>query len=277
MQNLNTNLFKLMISSIICLCIGCTKSGGDGGDNGSGGGDINSCGDIGLRTKIINGTTCQEGSSPLVSLAIQAGEDVNLCTGSLVTANKVLTAAHCFQTDAINGITVTGGPVGAGSQRTTVDEIIPHPGFNIAPDGTLKNDIAILTLTKALSLPTFPIFASRQIKSGEELSIYGFGKDEKDETGLLKSGRMTVSDISQDNIFAIYTSDSSNTCTGDSGGPAIFTAERDDGARVTGLIGVTSTGSGDNCNLGERSSFTNLVNPEVLDFIRENVPGVSIQ
>ena len=285
---LTISLLLLLLAS---LTTGCTKDSGDGGSNGDDGVPKETCSLIGLEPKIINGTTCIQGRAGVVSIAIRGPQDASLCTGTMVTKSVVLTAAHCFQeieAAIANGeataedftIEVTGGPVGAGSQRTTASEITTHPDFDLAVDQTLQNDIAYITLSEPLDLDTLPVLVSRQVQIGDKLAIYGFGLDEDQRTGIPKSGTMTVEDLSQDNIFADFDNSSSNTCTGDSGGPAIIRAKNASGQTITGLVGVTSTGSAtgaQSCSKGERSSFTNLASPQVVNWLRANISGIRIE
>ena len=287
MKNLRA-LTAFITSTLLCLTLvvsmtGCTKGSSKKSSSGSGSGSggkndfttpAQRCTLLGLNPRIINGSTCIEGSSPIVSLVIKADRGVQLCTGTLVKRDTILTAGHCFEADPTE-IIVTGGPVGAGSQRTTAASVSVHPKYDNAPDGTLKNDVAVVTLTRALSLPTASIFASTPVENDDEIYIYGFGLDEEEKTGILKSGTMTITDITQDNIFAEFTKETSNSCSGDSGGPVYSRAKRADGQTILGLVGVISAGT-NNCNIGERSSFTNLLNPEVLDFVRGEVPGLRI-
>lgn len=246
-----------------------------------------SCSNIGLDTKILNGTSCIEGSSPVVSLELTIDVDgvaqVGLCTGSMVTSDTVVTAAHCFESGEVLEVVATGGPVGIGSQRSVASSVIVHPAYNVAVDGTLKNDVAIVKLAAPLNLPTFPVIISHTLEEGDQLDIYGFGQDDDEKAGFLKSGSLHIDDISQDNIFAVFDDTSSSVCFGDSGGPATYDADVD-GKSVVGLVGLTSTGQPDPddenpsaCQDGQLASFTNLLNPEVLNFLRDNVPGLALR
>lgn len=268
---------KLISLTILVLSLAACQAGGDSEDDPK-----NSCSEIGLETKVLNGTACVEGNSPVVSLELTVTIDnlvqTGLCSGSLITPDTVLTAAHCFNEGEVTQIVVTGGSTGSGSQRAFATSYYVHPGFDTAVDGTLKNDAAIVKLEKSLSLPTFPIITSRDIQPGDRLDIYGFGQDDEQTAGFLKSGILHIDDISQDNIFAVYDDKSSATCFGDSGGPAVYSLDTATEQDVVGLVGLTSTGEVDAtthiCAEGQRQSFTNIQNPEVLNFIAENAPGV---
>lgn len=262
--------------------VGCTNGGGDSETTNEDGSTrpVQQCSLIGLQPRIINGTACEEGNSPVVSLElIYEGGAKNLCSGTLIKRDTVLTAGHCFdqgEEQGLETIIVTGGSTGTGSQRVAAAEYSRHDGYDSSIDGAVKNDVALVTLERSLSLPTSSIFASADLKVGDPLAIFGFGLDEDERTGIFKSGTMTIDSITQDNIYAIYSKTSSNTCNGDSGGPVYMRGTRPDGKTITGLVGVVSAGLGEGCPVGQPSSFTNLANPEVLDWIRTNAPGVRI-
>jgi hypothetical protein len=85
---------------------------------------------------------------------------------------------------------------------------------------------------------------------------------------------MTIAHITDEVVIAEFAEEGSNTCFGDSGGPATLTFTESDGSLHTGLVGVTSGGSSQACEKGELSSFTNLQAQPVISFIRETVPGL---
>ncbi|NDC39010.1 MAG: hypothetical protein EBZ48_13325 [Proteobacteria bacterium] len=107
--------------------------------------------------------------------------------------------------------------------------------------------------------------------SGDLLAIFGFGYNENGAVGLgtLRSGQMRVEETDTNHILAIYDGNGSNTCSGDSGGPAL--AQNATGA--WGIIGITSTGSVETCGVGDNSIFTNLADPQMIGFIESIVTG----
>lgn len=281
-SSLQTLKFKALVGSLLTALAfsGCTNGGGGNDTETNEDGSIRpaeQCSLIGLQPRIINGTACKDGDSPVVSIEIVYEDGVkSLCSGTLIKRDLVLTAGHCFEKEPAQLI-ITGGDTGTGSQRVAAADYSIHDGYDNSIDGAVKNDVALVSLERGLNLPTASIFASADPKVGDNIAVFGFGLDENERTGIFKSGSMTIDSITQDNIYALYTKTSSNTCNGDSGGPVYLRGARDDGKTITGLIGVVSAGLGDGCPLGQPSSFTNLANPEVLDWIRTNAPGVRIE
>jgi secreted trypsin-like serine protease len=271
--------FLIFLAIFSVLLASCTKSSKDKNSKDL---QTNACGDIGLDSKtlpigkIINGTACENKASAVVFLEIEFGDASAACTGTMLTSTDVLTASHCFPfepTSILVGNTIANVP------SVSASRVSIHPGA--APDpltGAIVHDIAIVHLSKPLSVPTLPIFASHPIEDGDAFSIFGYGQDERKKAGTLKSGQMRASNVSGDFIVADFDGkEGSNTCFGDSGGPAIFTAKRDDGRKITGVVGTTSTGTADNCGKGDSSAFADVQLQGNLDFIRSKVPGVRIE
>jgi len=263
---------------LLTLVLGLTliSCGGGGGDSTGGSGLANNaCDALGLPTKslrIINGTTCgnlAQSSVVRVVLLDSAENAIGFCTGTLITSTQVITAGHCFEIHP-TFVAVSSGDAGS-AVAVSATRIIVHPGYSNTSSAAF-NDVAIINLQKGLSAPTLPILTSFSPSAGDIVSIFGYGQDENGQfDGLnLKSGEMKLSAVSVNHFSADFNGDGSNTCLGDSGGPLTFTR---DGR--TGLIGVTSTGTQDQCLSGDHSLFTNLQSAGVIDFIKANAPGAA--
>lgn len=265
-------LFIFTFSFVLNAC-----SGGSGDDDGGGSPDpllTNACSVIGLNTRIINGTACSDNNSPVVQIRILPDNDPREfnCSGTLITATDVLTAAHCF--------------LQSGSGRTFVvinNQSIPgtatlHPSAAIVSDGDdveVVFDVAIVKLSRAVSLPTLPVLISDPVVTDEVISIYGYGLDENGVLGTLRSGQSRVDSVDEQHIAAEFTGDGSNSCNGDSGGPAVMAIVRD-GISVPGIVGLVSSGSVESCGIGDRSLYTNVTSQSMLNFIQSTAPGVNL-
>lgn len=75
----------------------------------------------------------------------------NICSGSIIAASWVLTAAHCLEDISAKQITVYAGSNKRwnGTQILSVSKIVVHPSFDKA---TYTNDIALLHLSTPLNL-----------------------------------------------------------------------------------------------------------------------------
>jgi hypothetical protein len=160
-------------------------------------------------------------------------------------------------------------------QRLTPTKINLHPD---AADlgSSFINDVALLTISPPdgdIPLPGVSIADGLAI--GEKLYILGYGVTSGSSqagSGVLRIGEMRVDEVTEDLIFSDYTPPTlSNTCFGDSGGPAFV----EDGDGTLALAGIVSTGRNVLCVVGDRSAFTNLTKQSLRAFIEDNKPCAS--
>ena len=228
--------------------------------------------------KIVNGTACGNlQNSPVVRVAVfdAAGQPLGLCSGTMIESNKVLTAAHCVPNGTTSGAVVYGNPGNTSTVFASRIAVNPKyiPSSISSPGFAAFNDVAVLTLRSSLPLPTSAILGSGNIRSGDEIAIFGYGTDENGEFDFadLKSGEMLVEQVTNNHISAIFNGDGSNTCQGDSGGPAYI-----DLGNEVAVAGVTSTGTVQDCSEGDNSLFINLSGSDVLDFIVSEAPNARV-
>lgn len=254
-----------------------TSCGGDG-DGDDDGAELRTdvCSVLGLASrelnpKIINGTECSTQNSPVLPITLfNSDGTISSCTGSAIDSQHILTAAHCFIF-----VTVQSASVEFNSQNVFATEVFIHPDVSIDQERLVVfNDVAILKLNRSIGAPVLPLILSRDSKKSDLISIFGFGLDEAGNIGTLRSGEMRLNNVTENHLFAKFGGEGSNTCNGDSGGPALITFANDSGATVTGIAGLTSSGSLETCQAGDNSVFANVQSASILDFITSVVPGV---
>ncbi len=219
------------------------------------------------QARIIGGGPAGNGEWPAMAAVIESGGDPfwdQFCGGSLIRADWILTAAHCFydgsgqQIRFTNDVEILVGlnnlTAGQG-ERISVTQVIPHPQYN---DFTLDNDIALMKLSRA-SQQT-PILESdantiAQLSNGATTTAIGWGTtsyDPPDYPIALHEVDVPYIDTSTCNAIPTFaglvTSNmhcaglpqgGKDTCFGDSGGPLML----DVGGKHR-VIGITSWGNG---------------------------------
>jgi hypothetical protein len=226
------------------------------------------CGKTRLKdqsAKIVGGRECEASNGTVVKLLLADEEDnQTICSGVRLNRTTVLTAAHC-----LNEFVFSVSVELASGERIAPTEIVLHP--EAANLGSLFiNDVALLTISPPegeVAPPPVPI--AERVTKGDTLAILGYGATsgaDSTDSGVLRIGEMQVDQVTENSIFSDYTPPTlSNTCFGDSGGPAFI----EDGNGGIALAGITSTGTNETCAVGDRSAFANLTNPALRAFVEE--------
>ena len=278
-------LLSLVALSFLCSC-------------GSSGDATDECSDIGLPSRILSGTECGDVSrSSVVRIELyDDGDELGVCSGTVIAPTKILTAAHCVIDDVdearieVGGKTIKSIRLAAHPDAEVDDEEITSP----------DRDVAVITLEEPTDISPLPIFIGTDIQRGDEFSIFGYGLSENDEDEL-RSGRMEIEDIEDEYFNSEFDGDTSGACFGDSGGPGIVSINPG-GNYSPGVVGVISAiGSpglfprppfpflnglpfpfplplpfGNNTSYCERGAVTYLANLQiqaVIDFIAAEAPG----
>lgn len=162
------------------------------------------------------------------------------CTGVLITDNVVATAAHCVATSPPQQIYFGSDPRTKKGTFIAVTTTRIHPEFD---EDSLENDVAVVGLAVTAPVAPLTIVTTEFDASfvGREIRLVGFGATGADATTDLRkrSGKTSITSYTDDDFR--FRPAPSQTCLGDSGGPAL--------ARVgdhEAVIGLTSSGDS-NC------------------------------
>lgn len=227
---------------------------------------------------IIGGLEAAAGTFPWMAFIVDEHAGYfDLCSGTVVSPNVVLTAGHCVENEETGTVNAPGdyavvtGNVdwhGTPRQVSGVSRVIPDAGylrtFGVGDAGLLE--LSTPTTAPAIQLATWPS-DEHVIEGGDLAVVAGWGKTFPEEEGLPLQLRWAETVIQRpryceeeaptffpsEELCAIDPpSFSTGTCFGDSGGPLI--GPNPEGSGVV-EIGLTSHGYGE-CSTERPSVFT---------------------
>ena len=217
---------------------------------------------------IVNGEAAPQGEQPwMVGIAqaqISDGYAAQFCGGTLISAEWVLTAAHCTYDEAGVAFPATDLDVLVGryrlssaqGERIGVDQIVRNPAFEAT---TYRNDIALLHLSRPAKAT--PVHLALSMRSDLErpavkAMVAGWGVTADGEaTDVMQRAQLPLTSaracqtayaqiglsIDANTLCAGYAEGGIDACGGDSGGPlAVWDAQTQSWVQ----IGIISWGEG---------------------------------
>merc|ERR1711935_530237 len=215
--------------------------------------------------RIVGGANAGSTIPWQVSLRNSASGDDHFCGGTILDANTVLSAAHCFHNGHQGVVAVAGAhkrSVNTGVQTSTISKSIYNQDAKYNKEN-MDNDIIILKLTTALKFnenvqpaclpPT--TFAPENSKDMSVVSGWGTlkaGGSLPDILQYVNVPLMTSADCKKTGygsaailpsmVCAGYAAGGKDSCQGDSGGPLVVPKSSSDDTAI--IYGVVSWGAG---------------------------------
>lgn len=206
----------------------------------------------------------EEALSGVVALRVGTGNTFELCSGSLIAPNVVLTARHCVTQNVTSSVSCDQNGRSANGKHVAADEdptIIgvytgPRPNFARKPEARAKaivgpkgdflcdSDIALVVLEQAIdSVTPLSVRLQGPAREGELVRSVGYGQNDQDEPIGTRFRRNDVRVLAQGRTVSASRTPlgthefevGQSICQGDSGGPAIS-------QETHAVIGVVSRG-----------------------------------
>jgi secreted trypsin-like serine protease len=187
----------------------------------------------------------------------------SLCSGSVLSATRVLTTAHCVGNPATMTVRTGSSSAFFGGEAHGVTSIAIAPGWARG----FQSDLAVLTLSYPTSSPAVPLASAAEDASytqpGAPLSVAGFGTRNPVSFGKSKVGVLRVANVAARRCplpaWAICDAGGKSglvafrrikrrikhhpvmrtICSGDSGGPLVATTPA--GPRLVGIAEASSS------------------------------------
>ena len=204
-----------------------------------------------------------------------------ICTGSLIRADIIITAAHCTFDKGFYWVKLGADTLDSDQPLLEVSGTWRNARYS---KKTITNDLGILKLTrpvmdvKPIAIPTKSQLS--KVAKLKKFQMYGWGNDQNNEVAkFLRTAKLDLQDAAARRAYGsnfkpeimlasgryikaekLY----AGGCNGDSGGPLIGVVN----GRPT-LVGLTSWGSAQGCDRGKPTIFTRV--SYYLDNIRSGV------
>lgn len=234
------------------------------------------------NNKIVGGKALKYSDSTASSVVFISTENAQghneICTGTFISENLILTAGHCIAKDK-DGMSVSFRPKDFASTQNIVDiEIVDAFKLDFSPLNVVRNDMGVIRFKGGLPpeatialLPT-----EKNLKEAKALtfSAVGYGRNtgvKSDDPmaptgeGILRTKKLISEPISaQSDIFKIdQFKNKGGVCFGDSGGPAFI---KDSKTNKNIVVGVASavltdrkgTGIDENDDCQNESMYLNM-------------------
>jgi len=144
------------------------------------------------QKSVIGGTPVSIAQYPYVASVLTPN---TLCTGTVISSTRVLTAGHCVGNPATMTVRTQSPSSFAGGEALGVESIAYAPGFA----HQFENDLAILTLKTPTTATPIQLADANEdaayTRAGAPLSVAGFGNRNPLLVGKARIGELTATTV----------------------------------------------------------------------------------
>lgn len=245
----------------------------------------------GATTSVINGQEAATGTFPYMAFVeFDNGVEGDLCSGTVVSSNVVLTAAHCVLNETFNVLrnpasfaVVTGNVDWVSSARTisTVSAVAVDPSLAWTIPGYLavRGDAAVLKLSSPVVAPPIKLATPQTWNTGSGAIMAGWGETEAFGPAVetLRVGEAVIQSPEYckgksphfESVWVLCVQDYPNArysvCHGDSGGPLLTTGPAGEPLE----IGIASYVASEECSPSSPQFYTRA--DAVASFVSQKV------
>lgn len=257
----NSLRLKMLISELVllfCCLLLCLSGCGSGTDDAS---------KEGVGEKIVNGSATGDGFPQVIPIYIlHSSGGYGACSGTWVGLGTLLTAAHCVMTaegDQVDDNAVFAVINDGVSHETIISSrVLVHPEYINSGYGHIVSgdypwlsagawDIALVEFDGFEFEGEPAVVSDYHPRAGDTMLIVGYGATDglKPRFGQGNYGFARVDSVDFYRVYWVFDeARESNTCVGDSGGPAFV-----DYGTGWRLVAVTSSGMRSDCSWGDLS------------------------
>ena len=170
----------------------------------------------------------------------ETNNQVDVCTGTLIAPNVILTAGHCVahgrKITFVDNAQYPSRPGVTGVRRNVAD-VVPHPQYSEQRASVARNDLALVFLDRAVTnVAMAKIAPADALNTAGSVVVVGFGATDSTDAGIGRNkttvGIVPPNDAKWPDYAAEWGCDpdlefaagqtvyGNDTCFGDSGGPA---------------------------------------------------------
>ncbi|WP_413944176.1 S1 family peptidase [Bdellovibrio sp. HCB-162] len=213
----------------------------------------------------------------VVLLVMTSGDQGSICTGTPISKNVILTAAHCVKNaDKVTVVFHTDITCESGfskdKQSITASDFLYHKDYS--GQSNAENDVALVKLPKSIpaDYQVSKIYDGKSPLSSDEVTLAGYGITSETGEGsmfLRTTKKSFKSDLRMTSTNVVMSQPENGICSGDSGGP-VFVEVRGE----LQILGVNSVVTGRNEATVCHGRGVSMYAPYYQDWVERQTPNL---